>query len=296
MALVNYGSPVRRQSLALVAILLCGLLSACNGLFYHPIAETVVTPDKVKVAYTRERVPTSDGESLAAWVLKAQGPKKGTILHFHGNAENMTTHFLFVAWMTRYGFDVVTFDYRGYGESSGSIDRHGSHLDALAILHWMERRKESYAIVAQSLGGAVAIPAVASMQPQRLTGLILDSTFASYRDVTRKVLGNFWLTWALQYPLSFLVSDDLSPVDFASDITVPVLQIHGTGDGTIPMSEAKALFDAFPPGQKTFLTLDKGQHTQALAEKSPEMRNKVLAWLRPFFNNQDHVDEGPDEN
>ena len=293
----NYGS--RRPRWRMLQLLLATsiiLLTACNGLFYHPIADQIVTPEQVKIAYTREKVGTSDGESLAVWILKSQSPKRGSILHFHGNAENMSTHFLFVAWLTKHGYDVVTFDYRGYGQSSGSIDREGSHLDGLAMLRWMDRRKEPFAIVAQSLGGAIAIPALASLQLRYLQGLIIDSSFASYRDVSRKILGKFWLTWALQYPLSFLVSDELSPLDYAKKIDVPILQIHGTADQTIPMSEAEALFAAFSATNKTFLALENGQHTEAMASKSPVWRNKILTWLKPFFNKTTQLDEEFDEN
>src|SRR5438128_400135 len=75
-----------------------------------------------------------DGLELYGWFLPAKGSPLGTILHLHGNAENISTHFAGVAWMPARGFNVFVFDYRGYGASEGQPDLEGAQKDIDAAM------------------------------------------------------------------------------------------------------------------------------------------------------------------
>src|SRR5213079_1643630 len=63
---------------------------------------------------------TSDNENLNGWFFRSTTqPSRATIIYFHGNGGNITN----VGWvgeqLSARGFDVLLFDYRGYGKSSG---------------------------------------------------------------------------------------------------------------------------------------------------------------------------------
>ena len=130
--------------------LLLFMLSACNSVFYYPDSLVYLTPDKLGIVYDELKIPVKNSQEkdqpdtfLSAWRLHSkQQPANGTILHFHGNAQNMTAHFLYVAWLTEFGFDVITFDYRGYG-SSASLPlklstREALFEDAIAALSFVQ--------------------------------------------------------------------------------------------------------------------------------------------------------------
>jgi fermentation-respiration switch protein FrsA (DUF1100 family) len=79
----------------------------------------------------------------------------------------------------------------------------------------------------------------------RVRALILDSAFSSYRGIAREKIADSILGWPLQYPLSFLVSDDCSPRDYISRVSpVPVLIMHGYDDHIVPERHSKILFEA----------------------------------------------------
>ena len=77
----------------------------------------------------------SDGSKLHAWFLPAQGRVKGTVLHLHGNAANVSNHLPLVAWLPPRGFNVLTLDYRGFGRSQGTPSLDGVVDDAAAALN-----------------------------------------------------------------------------------------------------------------------------------------------------------------
>ena len=51
----------------------------------------------------------------------------GEILFCHGNAANISDRLLEAQLLTRAGFDILAFDYRGYGRSNGRPDEPGTY-------------------------------------------------------------------------------------------------------------------------------------------------------------------------
>ncbi|WP_186644088.1 alpha/beta hydrolase [Fluviispira vulneris] len=262
-------------------------LTGCNNLFYYPDSVIQITPDRLNLAFTDFTIKTADNEELHGWKIKAKGQIPiATILHFHGNAQNITTHFMYCAWLAENGFDVIEFDYRGYGKSTGEASRTGIYQDSVSFLQWAyenSRTKDNF-IIAQSLGGAVVIPAFADNEKNNVQAIILDSTFASYRGIARQKLASIWLTWPLQWPLSFLVSDNLSPIDYIKNVHVPLVFIHSKNDNVVPFESGKELFDtALEP--KEFWDVEWDGHVSAFVHKDDKYRRKLLKYLCSHLKN-----------
>lgn len=270
----------------LLKVLLLSILSSgCNSLFYHPDSREFVTPDKVEVVYDEYKVKTADQVSIALWHMKPKTPPgKAVVVQFHGNAENMSSHFLSAVWLTAVGFHVVSFDYRGYGKSDPvNPNRVGCIEDGVAVLKWIEQTGDlkdlPLFVLGQSLGGAVAVPVLAMSKPKRLKGLILDSTFSSYRTITRSKLAATWLTWPLQWPLSFLVTDDYSPIDSIAAVDAAVLSVHAPADPVVPYELGRELFDAATSQDKVFWDIKLGGHTAAFGLEESKYRDDLVVWL-----------------
>lgn len=268
------------RNLAIVALFF--LNHACNGLFYYPDDVVYTDPGLVGQPYESFSIPGRDGETLSGWYLPTPWERHGVALHFHGNAQNMTAHLLFTFWLLDAGYDLVIFDYRGYGKSSGTPSRLGVVNDGLDILAHVSktyhREGEDFVVIGQSLGGAIAIPALALWKGRSPDALVLDSTFTSYREIARDKLAGIWLTWPFQWPLSFLVSDDLSPIDFAAQVRLPLVMMHGTNDDVTPLRFARSLFEALGSRDKDLWVLPGGTHTSGLFEGSP-YRERLLKFF-----------------
>jgi fermentation-respiration switch protein FrsA (DUF1100 family) len=260
-------------------------LAGCTNVFLQPDRVLRYLPDRTEGAWQDVRFKSADGTDLIGlWFSARKTPSKGVIVHFHGNGENMTSHYLFVYWLAAEGYDVFTFDYRGYGGSAGKKSIGGSIEDGAAALRVARARaggaRERMIVLGQSLGGAIALASLDRDGGEGVRGLILDSTFASYRTVARLKLDGVWLTWPLQYPLSaLLISDRWAPQRLiARRKSVPLLMLHATGDPVVPYAQGRRLFD-LAPGPKEFWKLDSSGHTEALYLRASQYRPPLLAWL-----------------
>jgi fermentation-respiration switch protein FrsA (DUF1100 family) len=268
-----------------LALLLTPLLNACNGLFYYPLLEDLHDPKRMGFVYSEERIPSEDDIVLAAWWFKPLGTAqhKKLIVHFHGNAENMTSHFLFTAWLTEQGFDLLTFDYRGYGRSTPvPPTREGLVKDGCAVFRWVAQHPvlKDYQIyvIGQSIGAAIAIPSMAHCQIQA-HGLIVDSSFSSYRTIARQKLAEGIITWPLQYPLSFLISDDWSPIDSIDKLSMKMIFFHNIDDPVVPYELGKALYEK-ATAPRVWVDVERPGHTSALGDPDSPYRLRVLEFLR----------------
>ena len=265
------------------------MLLGCNGLFYYPSEKTFYTPHDFGATYEDVHFTSKDGTQLNGWFIPAIGPAKGTVIHFHGNAENMTNHYLFVKWLPKEGFNLFVFDYRGYGASSGKPDRKGMVDDSIAAISYIRQRPDvdshRILIFGQSLGGALALTAVAQGSKEGIRAVVVESAFASYRSIAREKLSDFWLTWPLQWPLAWLlISDEQSPLPVVKAIApIPLLVIHGDDDHTVPYKQGQLIYQgASPP--KEFWTVTGGHHTEAFTRYAIEYRPRLVNFFEAQLN------------
>jgi fermentation-respiration switch protein FrsA (DUF1100 family) len=269
-------------------VIIAALLAAgCNNVFYYPSQERFAEPEAIGLPYTGVFFESLDGTRLHGWFFpaaRAAGePPPPVIIQFHGNAENITSHFRSVAWLARSGFNVFVFDYRGYGASAGRPGRAGIQRDALAAIRYVRSRPDvdpgRLVLFGQSVGGAIAITAAVAA-PEGVRAVIAESAFASYRGIAREKLGSLWFTWPLQWPLSFLVTDAFSPVEAIGRLApIPVLIVHGTNDPVVPFHHAEALMAAAGEPKTLWAVFGDG-HIGAFTRYGAVYRPALLAYLR----------------
>ncbi|MEW5756655.1 MAG: alpha/beta fold hydrolase [Pseudomonadota bacterium] len=250
-------------------------------MFFYPQKQLVRTPQDIGLAYEDVTFSSLDGTRLHGWFLPAQGPAKATVVFVHGNAENISTHVAAVYWLPAAGYNVFAFDYRGYGRSEGKESLDGVHLDARAALDYVRGRADvdpaRLVLFGQSLGGAVALYTAATSQVP-LRAVVVESSFSDYRKIFREKLSDLIITWPLQWPLSFTVSDQYSPLAVIADLKAPLLVIHGDADPIVPVSHAHALYSA-AKGDKTLWIIEQGGHTAAFGPMREVYRPKLVEYL-----------------
>lgn len=183
----------------------------------------------------------ASGERLHGWFVRTPGPAAATIIYFHGNGGNLS----YVGWLaerlTARGFDVLLFDYRGYGRSEGAVtDEQGLYADADAAYEYLTRergvRPEQLVLYGQSLGTTAAVD-LASRRP--CAALILESGLSSASDMASVVLP--WLPKRLH---RFGRNRFDSARKLSASVRCPVLVIHGALDSIIPVEQAYTLYNA----------------------------------------------------
>ena len=266
--------------------MLAALLSGCMQLFFHPQRTLVDTPQRHGIEYRTDEFRAADGAKLNAWFLPARtgngGKAKGTVLFLHGNAENISTHFLSVAWMPGEGFNALIFDYRGYGDSEGVPSLAGMQLDIdAAMRHLVEDPAidpDRIVVYGQSLGGALAIAYVAhSAYRSHIRAVVIDSAFSDYRLIVRQKLASTWLTWPLQWLPWMTVDDTYSPAASVASISpLPLLLLHGDKDEVVPFEHSQMLFELARDPKELWIVPGAG-HTESVASEA--VRKRLVAYL-----------------
>jgi alpha-beta hydrolase superfamily lysophospholipase len=239
----------------------------------------VLTPSQFGISHDELYITTPDGIRLHGWHLRAQGESKGSVIFFHGNAENITTHIASIYWLPEQGIDVYIFDYRGYGRSEGVPSVDGVILDAVAVMDYVATtQKKEFVVFGQSLGCAVAINAVSQFQlKEQVKAVAVDSCFSGFREIAREKLSDVWLTWPLQYPLSLAFTSDHSPIGALEKLpSIPLLVIHGNQDHIIPEHHGVSLYNSATT-PKQYWEIEQGRHIDSMTREG--VRKKFTEFL-----------------
>lgn len=261
----------------------CVGISGCTGLFFHPDQREFTHPARLGLDPVDIRFDTPDGLTLHGWWLEGDPPAAGTVVFLHGNAENITTHIGSVYWLPGAHFNVLMVDYRGYGKSPGEPSLDGLLTDIEATLDYLMRESgldhDNVIVFGQSLGGALAVPAVAgSPHKQHIRALVIDSAFAGYRAITREKMAEFWLTWPFQWVPVLTIPATHDPVNAIAQVSpVPVLIVHGADDRIVPPHHARALFDAASEPKELWMVPGRG-HIQSFRDS--HQRERLVAFMR----------------
>ena len=249
-------------------------LSSCTHLFFQPSRYLYSRPEDLKLKYENRVIESKDGTRLHSWFLPAVGKSKGLAVLFHGNAQNLSAHYLSLSWMVRYNYDVWVWDYRGYGLSQGEARSKGVYQDSLAALEYVhgmikERREkdkdQKLILVGQSLGGNLLMKALEDSEYREDANLlVLDSTFMSYQKLAKDKIASVWFLWPIQYLSYALISDEYSPENHLDRIQIPTVVLHGKKDEIIPFVYGQELYDSLKTKKKWFWAIEEGKHISTL--------------------------------
>lgn len=275
-----------RTAAAAVVLVLLTSCSGCSSVFYQPDRNMYYPPERAGFNPREVWFASGDGTRLHGWLFPALGigarRPKGTVIQFHGNAENISSHYASLVWLTRQGYDLFTFDYRGYGKSEGEASPEGVYKDSLSALDvgyeaHRARRTGKFIVYGQSLGGAIAMRAMKDFRFAGETRLVvMDSTFLSYDTVARQTLAKFWLTWLFSPLGPLLVSDKYAPEQVVGTLKTPLLVIHDRRDPVVKFENGREIVDKYA-GQKEFWELDQGRHIAIFSE--PAGRERFVRYL-----------------
>jgi uncharacterized protein len=262
-------------------------LSACNHLLYPAYRQAFVDQAAIRPQPLDLTIfHNSDKSSyIHAWHFKNQASvKKGVILHFHGNGQNLTTHFMFFKWVIQHGYDYIIFDYRGYGVSSDSqATQEKTVEDGIAAIRYVKEnfKNERLITIGQSLGSNVLVRSLQEINKSGKSELlpdvvVLDSSFLSYQQAASSVLGRRWFLYPLK-PLAYMVISDTwsAKAEFQQTPILPALFFHGTDDSIIDINQGQENFNSWP-GPKKFFIQKEGGHTSAFAEDRFKDSKEVL--------------------
>ena len=257
------------------------VLAVESRLTFLPVRDLIATPADLGLPYDDLHPRTRDGVRLHGWFIPAdpgaaQALPRGpfTLVHFHGNAENIGSLLPLAALTRSAGHHLFLVDYRGYGTSEGAPSETGIYIDGEAALAAVRARPDVRPgrIVpwGRSIGSTVAVRLAAG--DPGIAGLILESPFTSASDLLRE--GGHPILQAL----SRFASYRFDQTDVLRRVTVPVLVIHGTRDEVIPFRLGQAVHDLVP-GRAEIVPIEGGGHNDLLALHGAELWDGARRFL-----------------
>jgi fermentation-respiration switch protein FrsA (DUF1100 family) len=250
-----------------------GLMSSIEDYFiYAPRKPLITTPAEHGFNYESVQLYTSDGIRLHGWFLPKDNAR-ATVLLCHGNAGNVSYQFDQIELFRKLNLSVLTFDYRGFGQSDGKPCEDGLYRDGDAAWRYLVETKhiapEHIIIFGHSLGGSVA----AWLGKEVCAGaMILQSTFTTMKQIAKCVYPYF--------PLRKLMRSRYDTLANVSQAKSPVLVIHSPDDEVIPFKHGKDIFEAAKP-PKEFLQICYGHNDGA--RRSPNYVEGVKAFLDKYL-------------
>jgi uncharacterized protein len=212
--------------------------SLLYSLLYFPSRALVETPEGAGLDHRELVLETDDGERLHGWWIGARTDSLGHLVLCHGNAGNVGDRVLHADLLTAAGFDVLLFDYRGYGRSSGRPSEEGTYRDACAALACLLEQPgvdpARVFYLGESLGGAVACPG--GPRPRRLPGPASHCRLHS-----------------------------------------PLLILHGERDDIVPLAQGRALFEA-APGPKRMHVFPGLGHNDLVLLGGADFAGVIASW------------------
>jgi alpha-beta hydrolase superfamily lysophospholipase len=205
-----------------------------------------------------DAVVSADGIRIAGWYIPAAaeiGPTGPTIVLVHGSVGDKSE---MLAWasMLHDSYNLVAFDLRNHGQSSGDQTTQGAleQLDLKTVLDWLSATKapERVAVLGLSLGAAAAVNEATT--DDRVDALVLGSMHATLANAAQARLDRAGYpfsvagAWAVLLGGLIRTGQDMSAVDPVQAIarlgTRPVLILTGGRDDSIGPNDPMALLDA----------------------------------------------------
>ncbi|CAG0899461.1 unnamed protein product [Darwinula stevensoni] len=174
---------------------------------------------------------TSRGSRIVTLFIRCSDAGQRTIMLSHGNGEDLGLTAGFLLEMSdEFNFNVFSYDYSGYGRSTGKPSEDNLYADIEAAWEVLRTKhgvpEEKVVLYGRSLGTAPTVHLASKLT--KLPGVILHSPLSSGMGM---VLSSSW---------------SLGPFPVAKSVPLidsPVLVIHGTQDEVIPISHGRTVYE-----------------------------------------------------
>ena len=241
-----------------------------SSLLYHPSVNNYVKDQVAREPNEIEKVKitTKDKIDLVGWFYNKNLENFKTILFFHGNAGSLENRTYKLNHFKDLNLNFLIIAWRGFNGNKGKPNEIGLYEDAESAIRWLKMKginEKNIILYGESLGTGVAVEIA---QNKNYAGIILESPFTSMVNMGKKYYPFF--------PVRFLLKDKFESYKKITNISVPVLVMHGKVDKIVPFHMGKKIYElANEPKYSYFSEYD---------DHMMEYNEKLLKVLKDFIN------------
>ncbi|MBF12975.1 MAG: alpha/beta hydrolase [Legionellales bacterium] len=227
-----------------------------------PAPEPTYAANNPQVEYIRQ------GDAIVASRYMPVPEAKYTILYSHGNRQDLGLLAPVMQRFNQQGYSVFAYDYRGYGHSNGTAtETHAKQDIRLAYEHLTESlgvAPESIILYGYSLGSGVTM----DLAKEKVTaGVIVEGAFTS--------------TYRTKIPIKVFPIDRFDSYAVVSQVTQPILYLHGEDDSVIPVSHSHDLYHR-TTAPSDIVTFSNHGHSSLTIKNSAEYWEIIQNWIDNF--------------
>lgn len=262
--------------LALIVTLAgCGGIKTLDQIILRPSHELTLLPSDYGYAYDVVELVAPSGATISAWHVKSDSPR-GIVVIVPGSDANKSLYCEALPLLVPYGYDVLLFDYEGFGESSGDVHLQAVIDDAFVVTDYAKSTGMRVVLFGVSIG----TPAVARVAADRdLAGCIFEGTLILDREIELYLamegyppvapIANLWV--GPQIP------PDYDIMKYIQLVSEPKHFQHSSEDDVTPYDGALMVYD-LAPEPKDFWTM-YGGHGKMIRLATDEYAERVRAFL-----------------
>ncbi|MBI5748674.1 MAG: alpha/beta fold hydrolase [Nitrospinae bacterium] len=220
------------------------------------------------------------------------------IIICHGLGANKSDFTELSSYLSKAGYHVLLFDFRGHGESKGNSSSLGffEQMDLKSAIDYVKSRADvdidKVGVYGFSLGAAVAI--LTASEDKDIKAVVSDSSFTSLKVQGERLLKSSFLpkfpflyTAIRIYEIMFKTDiEKIAPVHFIEKISpTPIFIIGGEGDTQMPATDAEELFkNAREP--KSLWIVKGASHGGTVISAGREYEKRLIEFFDKYLKEQ----------
>src|SRR5690606_24928811 len=172
-----------------------------------------------------------------------------TIIYFHGNRGDLRRWGTIAGELTKHNYNVMVWDYPGYGKSSGHSDLKNFIPNGEEIFLQLLKYDSTEQIIlyGRSLGTGLAC---ALAKHPKVKKIILETPYTNMKSVIKYHSGFF----------QTFMTYDINNLEEMQNCQKPVLLLHGNNDDVIPVRMSEAISVRLKNPLSAFVLIDSGKH------------------------------------
>lgn len=226
---------------------------------------------------------TSEGYNYKCWFVKRDNfAAKPTIQYILGNGDFMENHIdTYKELSDKLDVNIFSCSMRGCGTYEGKATEELLYKDAQMYLDYLKKLNLKHIFVhGRSMGGAVAIE-MAHKNPDAYTGLIVENTFLSLKEIVSKKKPFLYF-----FILSFdwIVRTKMKNDEKIATIQMPTFFLISLKDTVVDPNDGINLFNLSPSKHKYAFSSKEGTHNNVKINEEKKFYENYTSFIKVSIN------------